>query len=112
DATRPTGVDLELESWMAAHAPLTEAAAEAPLSVIYTSGTTGLPKGVVRSPTTPEQRSETVAAVLHHFGLEPSMRTLIPAPMYHTAPNVHALFAAALGLDLTLLPRFEPELFL
>lgn len=112
DAARPAGADLELETWIAECAPLTEAAAEAPLSVIYTSGTTGLPKGVVRSPTTPEQRGETIAAVMHHFGLQPGMRTLIPAPMYHTAPNVHALFAAALGVDLTLLPRFDAELFL
>jgi long-chain acyl-CoA synthetase len=112
EATVPAGIDLELESWIAGRSPITEATADAPLSVIYTSGTTGLPKGVVRSPSTPEQRVRTVAAVMRHFGLTPGMRTLIPAPMYHTAPNVHALFAASLGVDLTLLPRFDAELFL
>ena len=37
---------------------------------------------------------------------------MIPAPMYHTAPNVYALGAAVRGLDMTLMPRFDPEDFL
>jgi long-chain acyl-CoA synthetase len=40
------------------------------------------------------------------------MRTMVPAPLYHTAPNVHALGAVALGMDLTVLPRFDAEDFL
>jgi long-chain acyl-CoA synthetase len=32
--------------------------------------------------------------------------------MYHTAPNVYALGAAVRGLDMTLMPRFDPEDFL
>jgi long-chain acyl-CoA synthetase len=32
--------------------------------------------------------------------------------MYHTAPNVHAIAAVVLGMDLTVLPRFDPADFL
>ena len=41
------------------------------------------------------------------MGLRPGMRTLVTAPMYHAAPNAQALFALALGIDLTIMPRFE-----
>lgn len=107
-----SGRHREYEAWLAALAPWGEGPSEAPMSVIYTSGTTGLPKGVVRAPASAEQRAQTVQAVLRYFGMEPGMRTLIPAPMYHTAPNVHSLFAAALGIDMTLMPRFDAEGFL
>jgi long-chain acyl-CoA synthetase len=40
------------------------------------------------------------------------MRTLITAPMYHAAPNAQAVFALALGIELTIMPRFDPESFL
>jgi long-chain acyl-CoA synthetase len=40
------------------------------------------------------------------------MKTMVPAPMYHTAPNVHALAAVSLGMDLTALLKFDPEDFL
>jgi long-chain acyl-CoA synthetase len=33
----------------------------------------------------------------------------VPAPLYHSAPNVHALFAIRMGNDLTLMPRFDAE---
>jgi long-chain acyl-CoA synthetase len=111
-AREVSGRHPEYEAWLAGVEPWAEEPSEAPMSVIYTSGTTGLPKGVVRAPSSPEDRAATVRSVLRYFGLEPSMRTLIPAPMYHTAPNVHSLFAAALGIDLTLMPRFDAEDFL
>jgi long-chain acyl-CoA synthetase len=40
------------------------------------------------------------------------MHTLVTAPMYHSAPNAQALFALALGIELTVMPRFAPEEFL
>ena len=39
-------------------------------------------------------------------------RTLIPAPMYHTAPNVYALASAVRGLDMTIMTGFDGEEFL
>jgi long-chain acyl-CoA synthetase len=82
------------------------------LSVIYTSGTTGQPKGILRKPMTPEQSGQVTQRLFRAFGLTLEQRTLVPAPMYHSAPNAHSLFAAAAGIDLTIMPRFEPVEFL
>jgi long-chain acyl-CoA synthetase len=98
--------------WIGAHAPYAEPLDAAPMSVIYTSGTTGLPKGVIRDVMTPEQSRDVAAATLRAMGLRPDMHTLVTAPMYHSAPNAQGLFALALGIELTVMPRFEPEEFL
>jgi len=37
------------------------------------------------------------------------MRTLVAAPMYHSAPNVHSLVSAAAGIDLTIMASFDAE---
>src|SRR4051794_5969046 len=100
------------ERWIDELAPWDQAPEQAPSSVIYTSGTTGRPKGVVREPQTDEGREATNVVVEHIFGLREGSVTVIPAPMYHTAPNVYALGAAVRGLDMTLMPRFDPEDFL
>jgi long-chain acyl-CoA synthetase len=100
------------ERWIAELEPWDQAPERAPSSVIYTSGTTGRPKGVVRAPQTDEGREAANLVVEHIFGLREGAVTVIPAPMYHTAPNVYALGAAVRGLDMTLMPRFDPEDFL
>jgi long-chain acyl-CoA synthetase len=100
------------EEWFAGHGPYAQPLGSAPLSLIYTSGTTGLAKGVLRSPMEPEQSRQVAAATLEAMGLRPGMRTLVTAPMYHAAPNAQSLFALALGIPLTIMPRFEPEEFL
>lgn len=107
--TGTTGRHLEFEQWLAGQAVWSQPPTQAPQSMIYTSGTTGLPKGIIREATTPEQGQAVAALVLKVFGLEPGMRTLVPAPMYHTAPNVHCLISAAAGIDLTIMPSFDPE---
>jgi long-chain acyl-CoA synthetase len=99
-------------TWLGAHEPWSEGAESAPTSIIYTSGTTGLPKGVVRTPVTDEQRERAQALVGDIFRLDSGERTVIPAPLYHTAPNVYALSAAVRGLDMTIMERFDPEEFL
>lgn len=107
-----TGRHPLLDDWVAGREPYRAALAAAPVSLIYTSGTTGLAKGVLRNATTPEQSRLVAAATLEAMGLRPGMSTLITAPMYHAAPNAQGLFALALGIDLTIMPRFEPEEFL
>lgn len=107
--TAPSGRHPLLDSWLERHDPIGEVAAAPPMSVIYTSGTTGRPKAILRSTPAPEATAKLLAGVMDAFGLAAGMRTLIPAPLYHTAPNIHATFAAALGLDLTLMPRFDAE---
>jgi len=108
-ALAPSGRHSLLDAWLADHEPWREPAASAPMSVIYTSGTTGRPKAILRSATAPEQMPALLGGVMQAFALAPGMRTLVPAPLYHTAPNIHASFAVAMGLDLTLMPRFDPE---
>ena len=94
------------------HEPLVGGADGSPSSIIYTSGTTGRPKGVVREQATDEQRAGVQELIGELFGLAEGERTIIPAPMYHTAPNVYALSAAVRGMDMTIMPRFDAEEFL
>ncbi len=110
-ANLPEGA-LWWRDWLAGQEPLAQAPEAAPVSIIYTSGTTGRPKGVVRAPATDEQREGTRALLGEIFQLGAGERTVIPAPMYHTAPNVYALVAATHGMDMTIMTRFDPEEFL
>jgi long-chain acyl-CoA synthetase len=111
DAHLPPGA-LRWHDWLAGNEPWAEAPEAAPVSIIYTSGTTGRPKGVVRTPATDAQREATRALLGEIFQLGPGERTVIPAPMYHTAPNVYALVAATHGMDMTIMTRFDAEEFL
>jgi long-chain acyl-CoA synthetase len=104
-----------VRSWPAlldASQPWAEPPQNAPSSIIYTSGTTGRPKGVVRAPATDAQREVVQALIAQIFRLQEGERTLIPAPMYHTAPNVYALAAAMRGMDMTIMTGFDAEEFL
>jgi long-chain acyl-CoA synthetase len=107
-----SGAHLEYEAWLSGATPLREPVEGAPMSLIYTSGTTGTPKGVVRDPVSPDRAGDLAQLLCEGLAFEPGMRTLIPAPLYHTAPNAHALFAVRLGCDVTILPRFDAEAML
>jgi long-chain acyl-CoA synthetase len=98
--------------WLAASEPWAQPPERGPMSIIYTSGTTGRPKGVVRAPTTDAQREAGSTLIGEIFQLGEGERTLIPAPMYHTAPNVYALSAAVRGMDMTIMQGFDAEEFL
>jgi long-chain acyl-CoA synthetase len=90
---------------------------EPPGAMIYTSGTTGRPKGVRRQPPTAEQAMASTVTIGKVFGLvsqilNPTAEkivTIIPGPMYHSAPNAYAGFAVRAGADTILQPRFDPE---
>ena len=107
-----TGRHPLIADWVAGAAPCLEPADSARMALIYTSGTTGLAKGVLRAAMTTEQSQQVATTTLAAMGLRPGMRTLVTAPMYHAAPNAQALFALALGIELTIMPRFVPESFL
>ncbi|WP_445149634.1 AMP-binding protein [Baekduia sp. Peel2402] len=111
-ATTPSDRHAEYEALVAESAPPSAPVTAAPMSVIYTSGTTGTPKGVVRDPTPPDRAPALAQLICQGLAFAPGMKTLIPAPLYHTAPNVHALFAVRMGCELTLMPRFDPEALL
>jgi long-chain acyl-CoA synthetase len=96
--------------WLLAFAPMAPRAVPSPGAMIYTSGTTGRPKGVRRLPVDESQMAQLYAPVMMAFGIEPGIRTIIPAPLYHSAPNTYAALAARAGAELiVLMPRFEPE---
>ncbi len=111
--TPATAGHVDYEAWLAGNKPT--AAVSAPfagLGIIYTSGTTGKPKGIVREPVSPEGLMRMATAIMQRMGLGPGVATIIPAPLYHTAPNTIAALAMKLEMDITLLTRFDPEEFL
>ena len=75
----------------------------------YTSGTTGRPKGVRRMPATETQRALALELYRTVLGLEPGMRALVSAPLYHSAPNLYAMQALLHGSLLMVEPRFDAE---
>ncbi len=80
---------IEWNRWLADFPPMTGPAAEAPGTIIYTSGTTGRPKGVRRTPPTPEQTAISMAILARGFGYTPylsqpdKMVIAVVGPMYH-----------------------------
>ena len=107
DRCRPPGGTLEWETWVGAHPPL-QRRHQAPPSMIYTSGTTGRPKGVRRAPYRAENLPSLAELSRQVLGIEAGMRTVIPAPLYHTAPNTYALAALLAGGTVALQARFDP----
>ena len=75
----------------------------------YTSGTTGRAKGVRRFPQTPEQIARLQQGFAQVLGIQPGMRALHPAPLYHSAPSGYAVQAALHGELLVLEERFDAE---
>jgi long-chain acyl-CoA synthetase len=110
----PAGMT-DWDAWLAGFEPLADTTIEPPGSIIYTSGTTGHPKGVKRSPPTPEQAASTRRVVLGGFGFTPRMVdpsgivTVITGPMYHSAPNAYGVLAGRIGATVILQPRFDAE---
>ncbi len=102
----------EWDTWLAGHAPWQGAPLPQASSMIYTSGTTGRPKGVRRQPLTADLEARMADYRERVYGLAPGVRTMIPGPLYHSAPNAFALRAARVASLIALMPRFDPEDFL
>jgi long-chain acyl-CoA synthetase len=96
-------------AWRDAHDPITTGPQAPRGAMFYTSGTTGRPKGIRRAPATPEQVARSVAMSRHVLGIEPGMRALLSAPMYHSAPNSYALYTALESGQLFIEERFDAE---
>lgn len=101
--------DLSWTSWLAAQNPWDGPPRTSSTSMVYTSGTTGRPKGVRRQAFTAEQRAAFTVAAEQTLGLTEGSRTIISAPMYHSAPNATAMFALQVGAMAVLQPRFDAE---
>ena len=100
------------DSWWQQFTAWTEPPAPARGSMIYTSGTTGTPKGVRRAPASVETQASMMERIQLGFGLRPAATTLMPGPLYHSAPNAYARAVIALGGNLILMPRFDALEFL
>jgi len=107
----PAGVE-DWDQWLTRRAPYAGPAVPPTLSMIYTSGTTGSPKGVRRKSPDARQQAGLERSRKIVYGLEPGVRTLMPGPLYHSAPNSFSLRAARVSDVFVLMPRFDPEEFL
>ena len=101
------------EHWLASQSRWSGPARTPRSSMPYTSGTTGRAKGVRRLPPPPQDAPRIDALAREGFtkvlGIEPGMRALLPAPLYHSAPNSYALQAMLNGELLVLEPKFDAE---
>ena len=109
DTVAPHEGTIIWDAWVDSHDPHQTEPELQTASMIYTSGTTGRPKGVRREPSTPEQYARQVGVVAKMLGVLPGVRTLIPAPMYHSAPNAYSAFAVQLETYCVIMPRFDAE---
>jgi long-chain acyl-CoA synthetase len=100
------------DTWLDGFGPWQGAPLPQASSMIYTSGTTGQPKGVRRQPMTADLEARMGDYRARVYGLTSGVRTMIPGPLYHSAPNAFALRAARVANLIALMPRFEPETFL
>src|SRR3989441_11264914 len=57
------------------------------------------------------EKERTLALAIYRtlLGLEPGMRALVSAPLYHSAPNLYAVQAVVNGALLMVEPRFDAE---
>ena len=95
--------------WRDAHEPWRGAPRTPRGNMPYTSGTTGRPKGVRRKPATDKERALAMELYRTLLGLEPGMRAMVSAPLYHSAPNLYAVQVALFGSLLIVEPRFDAE---
>ncbi len=91
------------DALVAAAQPVTGNPSTGVYPLIYTAGTTGYPKGVLR------RGSGNPAAVGYDAFFKPGIRTLIAAPLYHSAPNRICFGTLAAGATVMLPPRFDAE---
>jgi long-chain acyl-CoA synthetase len=108
------GIDApQWRAWLAAQPPHAGPERTARYSMPYTSGTTGRPKGVRRIPPAAGQAAHAAsvlsANVRSVYGIEPGARSLLSAPLYHSAPNMYAMQAVLHGTHLYLESRFDAE---
>ena len=112
DGQVPPGT-LAYESWLDAQSPYAGPVVSPRGHLAYSSGTTGRPKGVLRKAwpvgeaAEGQRRSDALAAQC--FGVVPGCRTLMPAPLYHSAPSLITQTSLRLAERLVVMPRFDAE---
>ncbi len=106
-----TGQLTDYETWLAQQPPYDGPVVSPRGHFQYTSGTTGRPKGVRRD-AVPLAEVEARQAgmrrvVLAAYGIEDGSRTLVSAPLYHSAPSSIAQNTLLYGNLLVLARRFD-----
>jgi long-chain acyl-CoA synthetase len=96
------------QDWLGQHPPTELPPQPSGGSIIYTSGTTGQPKGVRRTPATPEQLRIQEHLQRQYMDWKPGLRTLVPGPLYHSAPFAFATRCTPVANAAVLMPRFDP----
>ena len=96
-------------NWRERHAPWSGKVRVPRSNMSYTSGTTGRPKGVRRAVPTAAQVDAARVLYRKALGIEPGMRALVSAPLYHSAPILYMIHALLAGELLVLEPRFDAE---
>jgi len=77
-------------------------------NMIYTSGTTGRPKGVKRRvPATLGAALDGQRAYARSIACDGSGPHLVTGPLYHAAPLMYAIYDAACGAPILVLPRWD-----
>ena len=98
----------DYEAGSALSRPIAARRGAQPLTMFYTSGTTGAPKGVRRPAPTAAANGRLDRLRRDIFGIVPNIRSAIPGPLYHSAPNAFAMRAGRVGDLMVLMPRFDP----
>ncbi|MBI5109662.1 MAG: AMP-binding protein [Rhodocyclales bacterium] len=97
------------ETWLAAQTGYAGPPRTPRGHMAYTSGTTGRPKGVRRLPLTPEQQALSAQVAKEALGIYPGVRSLLSAPLYHSAPSSFAQQSLLQGSLFVLEEKFDAE---
>lgn len=104
---------LDYDRWLASQNAYAGPARTPRAHMAYTSGTTGRPKGVKRLAPAPGDQARMQQhmrdLVASAWGIRPGVRTLVSAPLYHSAPSSFAQQSLQQAELLVVMDRFDAE---